>query len=145
MLPEEPAGERRRLLVANHPLTRRSGWVTFAGVVGLVVGAYHVLSGIGALTDDDTLRAQAADVLFGINVTAWGWFWLLLGAVQLVAGYLILQRNEWGRWLGIVMAGLSALFTVFVIFVFPLWAISVLALDCLVLYALITEVDDFNP
>ena len=110
-----------------------------------MVGVYHVLSGIGALTKDDTIQSQTADVLFGISVTAWGWFWLLLGALQALAGYLILQRNEWGRWLGMTMAGLSALFTVFVIFVFPLWAVTVLALDCLVLYALATQVDDFNP
>jgi len=131
--------------VANHSLRRRSGWVTFAGIVALVVGLYHVLSGIGALSNDDTIQSQTADVLFGISVTAWGWFWVLLGAAQTVAGYLILQRNEWGRWLGMTMAGLSALFTVFVIFVFPLWAITVLALDCLVLYALASQVDDFNP
>ena len=131
--------------MANSSVTRRSGWVTFAGIVVLVVGVYHVLSGIGALSNDDTIHSQAADVLFGISVTAWGWFWLLLGAVQAVAGYLILQRNEWGRWLGMTMAAVSALFTVFVIFVFPLWAVTVLALDCLVLYALATRVDDFNP
>ena len=131
--------------MANTSHTRHSGWVTFAGIVVLVVGVYHVLSGIGALTKDDTIQSQTADVLFGISVTAWGWFWLLLGALQALAGYLILQRNEWGRWLGMTMAGLSALFTVFVIFVFPLWAVTVLALDCLVLYALATQVDDFNP
>lgn len=131
--------------MANHSVTRRSGWVTFAGIVALVVGVYHVLSGIGALSNDDAIQSQAADVLFGISVTAWGWFWLLLGAAQAVAGYLILQRNEWGRWLGMTMAAVSALFTVFVIFVFPLWAITVLALDCLVLYALASQVDDFNP
>ena len=131
--------------MANPPLTRHSGWVTFAGVVALVVGAYNAISGIGALSDDNTIAAQSADVLFGINVTAWGWFWLLLGAAQLVSGYLILQRNEWGRWAGIVLAGLSAIFTVFVIFVFPLWALLVLLLDSMVLYALITQADDFNP
>ena len=131
--------------MANHSVTRRSGWVTFAGIVALVVGVYHVLSGIGALSNDDAIQSQAADVLFGISVTAWGWFWVLLGAAQAVAGYLILQRNEWGRWLGMTMAAVSALFTVFVIFVFPLWAITVLALDCLVLYALASQVDDFNP
>jgi len=126
-------------------VTRRSGWVTFAGIVALVAGLYHVVSGIGALSNDDTIKSQGADVLFGISVTAWGWFWLLLGALQALAGYLILQRNEWGRWLGMTMAAVSALFTVFVIFVFPLWAITVLALDCLVLYALASQVDDFNP
>ena len=75
---------------------RRSGWVTFAGVVGLVVGGYNALSGIAALADDDTVAAQATDVLFGIDLTVWGWFWLLVGLVQILAGVLILQRNEWG-------------------------------------------------
>jgi len=131
--------------VAAPALPRRTGWVTFAGMVGLVVGGYNALSGIAALADDDTVAAQAQEVLFGIDLTAWGWFWLIVGAAQLVAGGLILARNEWGRWLGITIAAISAIVTVFVIFVFPLWAIAVLTLDCLVLYALITQVDEFEP
>ena len=124
---------------------RRSGWVTFAGVVGLVVGAYNALSGIAALADDETVAAQATDVLFGIDLTLWGWLWLLVGLAQIVAGVLILQRNEWGRWLGITIAALSAVITVFVIFVFPLWSIAVLTLDCLVIYGLLTESESFDP
>jgi hypothetical protein len=124
---------------------KRSGWVTFAGIVGLVAGGYNALSGIAALSDDDTVASQAKQVLFGIDLTVWGWFWLLVGLVQLGAGVLILQRNEWGRWLGMSIAAVSALITVFVIFVFPLWSIAVLTLDSLVLYALATQADDFNP
>ena len=123
----------------------RSGWVTFAGVIALVVGGYNALSGIAAISDDDTLKAQATKVLYGIDLTAWGWLWLIVGIVQVVAGVLVLQRNEWGRWLAISMAALSATFTIFVIFVFPLWSIAVLALDCVVLYALLTREADFNP
>jgi hypothetical protein len=122
----------------------RSGWVTFAGVVALVVGGYNVLSGIAALSDDDTVAAQATEVLYGIDLTGWGWFWLIVGALQILAGVLVLRRNEWGRWLAISMAGISALITVFVIFVFPLWAIAVLALDCLVLYGLLTNEEEFT-
>jgi len=126
-----------------NPITRRSGWVTFAGVTALVVGGYNLLSGIAALSDDDTLAAQASEVLYGIDLTFWGWLWLLVGALQLLAGILILRRNEWGLALGVTMAGLSALITVFVIFVFPLWAIAVLALDALVLYGLLSSGDEF--
>jgi hypothetical protein len=133
----------RGLVVANNVL-KRSGWVTFAGVVSLVVGAYNALSGIAALSDDDTVAAQATDVLYGIDLTAWGWFWLLLGVLQLVTGVLILQRNEWGRALGVGIAGISAVCTVFIIFVFPLWAMSVLTLDALVIYALLTQGEDFD-
>jgi hypothetical protein len=123
---------------------RRSGWTTFAGVVGIVVGGYNALSGIGALANDDTIASQAQNVLYGIDLTGWGWLWLLVGLAQLLAGVLILQGNQWGRLLGVSMAGLSALITVFVIFVFPLWSIAVLTLDCLVLYALFTQGEDYD-
>ena len=125
--------------MATNPAHARSGWITFAGVIALVVGGYNVLSGIAALSDDDTLAAQATKVLYGIDLTGWGWSWLIVGALQVLAGVLVLQRNEWGRWLAISLAGISALITIFVIFVFPLWAIAVLLLDCLVLYALLAK------
>jgi hypothetical protein len=65
----------------------------FAGVAALIAGGYNALSGIAALSDDDTLAAQAQEVLCGIDLTGWGWFWLLVGIVQLITGVLILQRN----------------------------------------------------
>jgi hypothetical protein len=124
-------------------LTRRSGWVTFAGVAARIAGGYNALSGIAALADDDTVAAQASEVLYGIDLTAWGWFWLIVGLLQLVTGVLILQRNAAGLWLGVLMACASAFFTVFVMFVFPLWAIAILAIDLLVLYGLLTRSEEF--
>jgi hypothetical protein len=124
-------------------VSKRSGWITFAGVAALIAGAYNALSGIAALADDDTLEAQATEVLYGVDLTAWGWFWLLVGVAQLVTGVLILQRNAWGLWLGVGMAGFSALLTVIVMFVFPLWAIAILAIDFLILYGLLTRSDEF--
>jgi uncharacterized membrane protein HdeD (DUF308 family) len=121
---------------------KRSGWVTFAGVVALAAGAYNALGGIAAIADDDTLKAQATKVLYGIDMTVWGWFWLIVGALQILAGILVLRRNEWGMALAVTMAGFSALCTIFVIFVVPLFAITVLALDVLVMYGLLTNWDD---
>jgi len=43
-------------------LRTRSGWVTSAAVVGLVVGGYNALSGIATVADDDTVAAHAEDV-----------------------------------------------------------------------------------
>jgi hypothetical protein len=83
-------------------------------------------------------------VLYGIDLTAWGWFWLIVGVAQLVTGVLILGRNIWGLWLGVGIACVSAFMTVFVMFVFPLWAIAVLTLDFLVLYGLLTRSDEFT-
>jgi len=77
-------------------VAKRSGWVTFAGIAALIAGGCNALSRIAALSDDDTVAAQAQEVLYGIDLTAWGWFWLLVGIAQLVTGVLILNRNMWG-------------------------------------------------
>jgi hypothetical protein len=121
----------------------RSGWITFAGVMAVLAGGYNALSGIAALTNDDTIASQAKDVLYGIDLTAWGWFWLVIGLAQVVTGVLIFQRNTWGLWLGVSFAGLSAMLTVIVMFVFPLWAIAVMTIDFLILFGLLTQSDEF--
>jgi hypothetical protein len=109
----------------------------------VIAGGYNALSGIAALADDDTVAAQANEVLYGIDLTAWGWFWLIIGVAQIITGVLIFQRNTWGLWLGVGFAGLSAMLTVIVMFVFPLWAIAVLTIDFLVLFGLLTQSDEF--
>jgi len=43
--------------MANTNVRRRSGWVTTAGVIMLVAGGYNALSGIAAISDDDTIAA----------------------------------------------------------------------------------------
>ena len=130
--------------MASTNLPKRHGWVTFAGVIALAAGTYNALSGIAAIANDDTLESQVTKVLFGIDLTFWGWIWLIAGALQLLAGVLILQRKEWGLALGVSIAGLSAFMTIFVIFVVPLWAITVLTLDILVIYGLLNRADDFT-
>ena len=122
----------------------RSGWVTFAGVAALVAGGYNLLSGIAAVADDDTLTSRATEVLYGISITGWGWFWLIAGLVQIGVGVLIITRNAYGLWLGVGIAFLSTMMTVFVIFIFPLWSIAVLTLDFIIAYALLTHSDEFE-
>ena len=129
--------------MATH-VAKRSGWITFAAIVAVIAGAYNTLSGIAAITNDDTIESRAKEVLYAIDMTTWGWFWLIVGVVQILTGVLIFRRNTWGLWLGVAIAILSALSTVFVIFALPLWAIAVLTLDFLVLYGLVERSDEFR-
>ena len=122
----------------------RSGWITFAAIVALVAGAYNALSGLSTLVSDYGAIDDAAEVLFGISVDAWAWFWLIVGAVQLATGVLLLNRSAWGQLLGVGIAALSALTALFGIFAWPLWAFSVLTLDILVIYALVTHGDELD-
>ena len=51
----------------------------------------------------------------------------------------MLEGARLDRRLLVGIAGFSALMTVFVIFIFPLWAIAVLTVDFLIIYALLTQ------
>lgn len=118
--------------------------MTFAGITALVAGAYNGLGGLSTLTTDYAPIEGVDELLFGVNVDAWAWFWLIAGSLQVLTGVLILMRNSFGLLLGVMIAGLSALTAVFTIFEWPLWAFSVLMLDVLVLYALLTNAEDFD-
>ena len=121
----------------------RSGWVTFAAIIAGIVAIYNILSGIAAIAQDDQTE-QIAKVLYGIDISAWGWFWLILGVVQLVTSYLIYTRHPLGQMLGLIWAFIGASLSVFMIFgPAPWWALVVLGTNILVIYALVSGTEDF--
>jgi hypothetical protein len=68
-----------------------------------------------------THRAGARGVL-QIGVDTRGWFWLIVGALQLLTGLLRLARNRRGAGLGTSFAAISAIMSVLAIFAWPLRA-----------------------
>ena len=122
----------------------RSGFVTFAGVLAVVIGFFNGIAGIAAIAEDDSLKASAHEVLFGVDYTTWGWFWLVLGVVQVIIGGLILARHPSGLLLGVVWASLSLTLTVFVIFVYPFWALAVIGVDILIIWGLLNHAEEFD-
>ena len=121
----------------------RSGWVTFAAIIAGVLGVFNILSGIAAIAEDDQTEALH-EVLFGVNITAWGWFWLILGVLQVITAWLIYQRSVVGQTLGLIWAFVIASLSVFMIFVAPIWALVVMALSVTVIWALTAFPEDFG-
>ena len=121
----------------------RSGWVTFAAVMAGIVAIYNILSGIAAISKDDQTEA-VAKVLYGIDISVWGWFWLILGIVQLVTAWLIYSRNPIGQMLGLLWAFIAASLSVLMVFVAPIWALVVLGINVLVIYALVAHTEEFD-
>jgi len=121
----------------------RSGWVTFAAVIAGIVGVFNLLTGIAAIAEDDQTEALH-EVLFGINITAWGWFWLIIGVLQIITAWLIYQRSVVGQTLGLIWAFIAAALSVFMIFVAPIWALIVMALSVTIIWALTAFPEDFD-
>jgi hypothetical protein len=128
----------------DNSTNRHSGWITFAAAMLVIVGLYHVLSGAAAIAESDSVTAQVQEVLYDIDIETWGWFWLIVGVAQLISAILLFSRSLTSAVIAMLGAGISASFAVFIIFVAPLWAIAVLALDVGIIWIITANIEDFG-
>jgi hypothetical protein len=70
-----------------------SGWwfgvVVFAGVMMIVLGIFHALTGLTAILKDEFFVSTPNNYLISVDVTSWGWIHLIGGAVVAVAGCFV--------------------------------------------------------
>lgn len=115
-----------------------SGLVTFAGVVLIVTGGFHLISGLVAVFANE-FYVSTPNYLFQFDVSGWGWFHLLVGIAVLAAGFAVLAGQTWGRITGIVVAALSAVSNFAFLPYYPFWSMTIIALDIIVIWALATH------
>jgi hypothetical protein len=108
------------------------GWVTFAAVMLGLVGVFNVIDGIVAVAKDDYVLD---DLLFS-DLTAWGWFFIIWGAIQIAASIALLSGALWATAVGIATAFLNAIAQLSWLRHYPVWSIIIIAIDVLVIYAL---------
>ena len=121
-----------------------AGWVAFAGLLLMIIGGLDFFQGMIAVIRDEyyVLTAQGALVF---DVSTWGWLMMIWGLVLACIGYGLVSGASWARWVAIL--GVSANFLAQLglsggIGQVSLWGLCVLALNVLVLYALIVRWDD---
>jgi hypothetical protein len=114
-----------------------AGWIGFAGIVMVIIGFIDFFEGLIALFDDDYYVVTKSGFL-AINLTGWGWVMLIWGVLLVLAGLALLNGASWARWFTIIVVGLN--FFAQLGFLgnsqYPLWALTALALNVIVLYAL---------
>ena len=111
-----------------------TGLVGFAALMLALAGAWNVIEGILAIGDSRVYVADSVFVFSDLN--SWGWIMLLLGVGQLLAAFALLAGSELGRWFGIAVAFLNALGQMFFMTAYPLWAVTMLSIDIVIIYAL---------
>ena len=111
---------------------RGTGWIVFAGIVMILAGGNMAINGLWALHSSSQIEKSFGDTLLfsSSNLDTWGWIYLIVGAVVVVAGILVFFRVAFGMWVGIIAAMVQAFFAFFWIFS-PYWpaALVIIALD----------------
>jgi hypothetical protein len=120
-------------------MREESGWtvglVVFAGLMLMLIGAFHAITGLAAIFESEYF-VVGPNYVYEIDVTAWGWLHLIGGVIVAAAGFGIFNGATWARVVGISVAVISAIANFFFIPYEPVWAILMITLAILVIWAL---------
>jgi hypothetical protein len=121
---------------------KAAGWLGFAGVMLMLAGALDIVNGLYALGAQDT---QFDTLFFDNNIEAWGWFYLIVGIVLVVAGFGVFNRTTWAVVVGIVGASIGIITNMLWVFVYPIASLILVGVCVLVIYALTVYGTDAEP
>lgn len=110
------------------------GVVVLASVLMALTGLLQIMQGIGALANGD-FYVLRGNYTYDFDITAWGWVHLVFGIIALAAGLALLSGALWARLTALVLAVLSIMINFAWLPYFPLWAMSIMVLDVLVIWA----------
>ena len=120
---------------------RGAGRAAFAAILLMLVGTINIIYGIGAL-DDAHIFVNDTRYVF-TNLNTMGWVLIILGVIQLTAGFSLIAGNTYGRVIGVIAGSLGALGALFSIGGNnPWWSLAVFTLCVWVVYGLIVFGED---
>jgi hypothetical protein len=114
-----------------------AGWIGFAGILMLVIGALDFFEGLIALIRDNYYAITGSGFLV-VDLTTWGWIMVFWGAILVLVGLGLLAGQSWARWVSIFFVILNIFAQLGFVggSAYPLWALTILVLNIIVLYAL---------
>jgi hypothetical protein len=116
--------------------TRAAFFVDYAGIMLVITGVLQVMEGIATLFQN-TIFSPTVDYIFDLDPTIWGWVHIVVGILLGAAGFYLFYGKLWARIVGIAAAFLGALSNFLYIPFYPVWSVLIIALDLLVIWALI--------
>jgi hypothetical protein len=120
---------------------RGAGRVAFAAILLIMVGVLNIVYGIGALDDANYFVGNTRFVLDNLNTL--GWVLLILGIVQLTAGFSLMGGRSYGRVLGIIAGIVGAVGALFSIGgANPWWSLCVFALCVYIVHGIVVFGED---
>jgi hypothetical protein len=114
-------------------------WIMLGGLVLLMLGSVHVLTGLVALLRPQILATTRSHLLVPIGLGALAWLHVVLGVIAVVVGFSLLRGRRWARWTAIVLAFLAILVNFAFIAVYPIWAVVAIAFAAIVIYAVVVH------
>ena len=111
------------------------GRAVFVAVLLLIAGTLNIIYGIAAVGNAHFF--DGTQFVFS-SLHTWGWITIIIGIIQLTAGFSLFGGGGYGRFIGIVAATLGALESLLSIGgTHPWWSLAIFALCVYILHGLI--------
>ncbi|MFF1877868.1 hypothetical protein [Leifsonia sp. NPDC058230] len=112
------------------------GWARFAAVMLIVNGIFGIFQGFVALLAPDPYFVVARGSLFLFDVSGWGWWTLIIGALLILIGIALLLGATWARVVAIILVIIGAVGQLLLLPAQPWWSSITIGVDILIIYAL---------
>lgn len=120
---------------------RGAGRAMFAAIMLMIVGVINIIYGIGSLDDARIFVNDTRFILTNLNTL--GWVLIILGVVQLTAGFSLMAGSTYGRVIGIVAGTIGAIGALLSIGgAYPWWNLGVFALCVYIVHGLVVFGED---
>ena len=115
---------------------RGAGSAVFAAILLLMAGTLNIIYGFGAIGDAHFFTDSGSHYVFS-SLHTWGWITVILGFIQVTAGFSLFAGGTYGRVIGLVAATLGAIGALLSIGgAYPFWSLGVFAICLIVIHGL---------
>jgi hypothetical protein len=115
---------------------RGLGRAIFAAILLLIAGTLNLIYGIAAVSDANFYANNTHYVFSSLHT--WGWITIVLGVIQLTAGFSLFGGGTYGRVIGITAASLGAIGALLAVGgSYPFWALGIFAICLIVIHGLV--------
>jgi hypothetical protein len=110
-----------------------------AAILLVTIGILHIAQGIAAIGNDAVVTA-GTEYTYEFDLTVWGWIHIVLGLLIALVGGALFRGGLWARTLTVTIAAASIVVNFLWLPHYPAWAILVIALDTVMIWAVMTAI-----
>jgi len=120
---------------------RGAGRVAFAAILLLMVGTLNIIYGFGAIDNANIFTDDTRFIL--TNLSTLGWVLVIVGIVQLIAGFSLAGGKSFGRVIGVIAGSLGAISALLSIGgAYPWWSLGIFFLSVWIVHGILVFGED---
>ena len=114
-----------------------TGWVGFAAIMLVIIGAIDFFEGLIAVIRGSYYQYTPQGIVV-FSTKEWGWIHIIVGILLILIGLALAAKSGWARWAAVVviLVNLLAQLGWLGSSAYPLWSLTVITLQIIVLFAL---------